>query len=133
MKQNELIKKCDKEFQLLRRLEEADKNGICECISCGRKHHYKEMDGGHYVAKSLKGNFGVRYKRNNVWPQCKQCNWYLSGNVAAFRERLVAKIGKSAVEWLEENKELDKKVWLRDLLINTYIESKKAVKEHETV
>jgi len=129
MKQNELVKKTDTEFQMMRRLQEADKNGISECGSCGRKYHFKEMDGGHYIAKSSKGNFGVRHYNNNCWPQCKRCNWHLSGNVAAFRERLLLKLGKTEVEWMESNKDLPVKVWLRGKLIDSYIECKKINKE----
>lgn len=132
MKQNELVKKVDTEFQLMRRLQEADQNGICECISCGRKHNYKLMDGGHFIAKSLKGNFGVRYHPDNVWPQCKQCNKWLHGNPAEYRQKLLKKIGKQKVEWLEENRNLDIKVWLRDLLVNTYVDCKKVIKSLNT-
>lgn len=129
MKQPALIKKTDTAFQLMRRLEEADKNGICSCISCGRKHHYKELDGGHFISKGAGGHFGARYARFNVWPQCVYCNKYKSGNSAEYRARLVQKIGKDTVEEMELNRDNLKGVWLRDLLIETYISSKKRIKE----
>lgn len=129
MKQGDLIKKVDTEFQLMRRMQEADENGICECISCGRKYHFKQMDGGHFIAKSSKGNFGVRYEPTNVFPQCTQCNYYLSGNVAAYEDRLILKIGKEKVDWLKANKELPMKVWLRGKLIDVYILCKSVNKQ----
>lgn len=129
MKQPELIKKTDTLFQLMRRMECADENGIAECVSCGRKHHYKQMDGGHFIQKGSTGNFGVRYNRRNVWPQCKYCNKELSGNYTEYRIRLVAKLGEDTVKTMEHNRNNIGKVWLRDLLIETYISSKNRIKE----
>lgn len=129
MKQPELIKKTDTLFQLMRRMECADANGIAECISCGRKYHYTLMDGGHFVQKGMTGNFGVRYNRKNVFSQCKYCNDHLGGNYTEYRLRLVEKIGEDEVKWLELNRNNLNGVWLRDLLIETYISSKKRIKE----
>ena len=129
MKQGELIKKTATLFQLRRRLECSDSNGIAECISCGRKHHYKEMDAGHLVSRR---HLGTLLNSNNVNPQCRHCNKWLGGNYTEYRVRLVKKIGKDAVEWLEENRDNLGKVWIRDLLIETYIESKKIIKTLES-
>lgn len=129
MKQPELIKKTDTMFQLMRRMECSDKNGMAECVSCGRIHHYKLMDGGHFIQKGSTGNFGSRYKPNNVWPQCKYCNKELSGNYTEYRVRLVSKIGKDLVEFMELNRNNTDGVWLRELLIETYISSKNKIKK----
>ena len=61
-------------LQLLRRLEEADDNGYCSCVSCGVKKHYKEMDGGHYIPKGHSSYWAL--EEENVWPQCKGCNGF---------------------------------------------------------
>lgn len=129
MKQNELIKKTDTEFQMMRRMECADKDGIAECISCGRKHHYKQMDGGHFISKGQGGHFGVRYDPNNVWAQCKYCNKHLHGNPSEYRARLIKRLGLEEVHRLDLDRDNLNGVWLRDLLIETYIQSKARIKE----
>ena len=89
------IKKIKREvlssFQKLRRLQNADQLGMIDCISCGKRDHYKKMDGGHYIP-SDKYTF-LAFDSDNVWGQCKYCNDYLSGNLTAYRERLVNRIG----------------------------------------
>ena len=57
--------------------EEADENGICTCISCGKKGFISEFDGGHGFAKgqSLK----MSRIRMNVHAQCHYCNRMVPG------------------------------------------------------
>ena len=66
--------KCLRAFQLLRRLEESDDNGFCECVTCGEVRHYTTVHGGHFVPKG-KSSF-YAFDSNNVWPQCPACNRY---------------------------------------------------------
>lgn len=124
-----LTKKADREFQLLRRLEESDKQGVVRCISCGIFGSYKKFDGGHFIQRQ---HLGVRYEPNNVWPQCKKCNKWLSGNHAKYRDALIKKIGRDGVERLEEDK--DRVSWgqgvtRREYLIESYLHHKELVKE----
>lgn len=122
---SELQKKTDTAFQLRRRLEEADDNGIVRCISCGAYHHYKMCDGGHFIQRQHKG---VRYAPLNVWPQCKQCNYHLSGNHAKYRENLLKKIGQDGIDDIESNKDkmpFVSSVSWREWCIEVLIESKR--------
>ena len=61
-------------FQLLRRLEEADDNGCCECVTCGEVRHYSTVHGGHFLPKG-KSSFWA-HSPDNVFPQCPACNLY---------------------------------------------------------
>jgi hypothetical protein len=63
-----------KAFQLLRRLEEADDNGFCECVTCGVVKHYTEVHGGHWLPKGKSSYFSL--DKRNVWPQCPGCNLF---------------------------------------------------------
>ena len=60
-------------LQLLRRMEEADEDGYCTCITCGVVKHYKEMQGGHFIER---GRMNTRLDHWNIWPQCPGCNMF---------------------------------------------------------
>lgn len=59
-------------LQKLARLKAADDNGYCQCVSCGQYHHWKEMDGGHFISKAHSSYWALR--EECVHPQCKRCN-----------------------------------------------------------
>lgn len=66
--------KCLVALQKLVRLKAADDNGYARCWSCGVFFHYKEMDGGHYLAAGCSSYWALR--EENVHPQCKGCNGF---------------------------------------------------------
>ena len=66
--------KCLEAIQLLARISAADDNGYCECVSCRRKYHFKDMDGGHWIPKGSSSYWALEVE--NVQPQCKGCNGF---------------------------------------------------------
>ena len=128
LKLNEVQKRADVVFQKMRRMEEANDAGVVRCVSCGRFHHFSQVDSGHFIPRAHKG---TRYERFNVWPQCKHCNYHLHGNTSKFRERLVELMSKEGVENMEADK--DKETWhpksWREHCIDIYLSSKKRIKE----
>ncbi len=90
-----------KDLQKLRRLECADNRGFCECISCGRKAHYKTMQGGHFISRNHKSTV---LNESNIWPQCVSCNQHKHGNLGEYRRRLCEIIGTDGVDLLEASK-----------------------------
>jgi hypothetical protein len=60
-------------LQKLVRLKAADLNGICECVTCGVKKHYKMMDGGHFYGRTHRVFMLMEEQIN---PQCKACNMF---------------------------------------------------------
>jgi hypothetical protein len=68
------------------------------CISCGRNTGAKR-NAGHYL--SVGSHPELRFDEANVHSQCEHCNSWQSGNVAAYRLRLIEKIGLAEVERLE--------------------------------
>lgn len=100
--------KADRLFQRKRVLEEVDERGYGFCITHypeEKRFHESELDGGHFIGKGLNGAFlAVRYEKNNVWPQCRSCNRFQSGNHSIFRDRLVKIVGAAEVERLERQK-----------------------------
>lgn len=80
-------------------IRERDKD--LPCISCGTTKVYNdEWDGGHF--HKAENYTGVIFNEHNVNKQCKNCNKNLDGNLIAYRQGLVKKIGLKAVEELEE-------------------------------
>lgn len=74
MAKNTLRPKALQTLQKLARIAAANDNGFCQCVSCGKWEHYKDMDGGHYIAKGHSSYWALR--EENVHPQCKGCNGY---------------------------------------------------------
>ncbi|WP_072091929.1 recombination protein NinG [Trabulsiella odontotermitis] len=78
------------------------------CISCGT-HCSPEWHAGHYRTVAVAGH--LRFEPDNIWLQCSCCNVDKSGNRAAFRAALVARIGESRVLALENDNRLHR--WTR--------------------
>lgn len=125
---NSLLKKADSLFQKMRRMQEANpSNGIVRCISCGSIGHYKSFDSGHFIPRQHKG---TRYSSMNVWPQCKKCNRWLSGNHSLYRDNLVKKIGLPFVEIMERDKDvMPEGITWREWLIEIIISSNRKIKD----
>lgn len=68
------------------------------CISCGRIHQ-GQNHAGHY--RPAGSNPELRFEPDNCHLQCAPCNSHLSGNLTAYRQALIAKIGLKRVEFLE--------------------------------
>lgn len=66
--------KCLEALQLLARISAADHNGWVQCVSCGKKDHYKDMQGGHFIPKGCSSYWSLR--EENVHPQCPGCNMF---------------------------------------------------------
>lgn len=69
-----------------------------ECISCGVTYS-SAWQAGHYI--SVGANKTLRYNEDNIHKQCIQCNMHKASNATAYRIRLLEKIGRERVEWLE--------------------------------
>lgn len=92
--------KCWKVFSEYIRLRDADENGIGSCISCGIKKHWKELQAGHYVAKSL--SLALRFHVKNVHPQCVACNLWRHGNPTSYALALKRRYGDDILEELDD-------------------------------
>lgn len=72
-----LIKKLDLIFSKYIRIRDADKNGICRCVTCSKRFFWKEGDAGHFVHRDRKA---TRFDTRNCHAQCSYCNRFRSGN-----------------------------------------------------
>lgn len=82
---------------------------LLPCISCGR-HHDGQYHAGHY--RTTGANPELRFNEDNCHKQCAPCNNHLSGNLAAYRPALIAKIGQARFDELMGPHELPK--WGRE-------------------
>lgn len=89
--------KLDRIFSEFIRLRDSDNDGYCRCISCNGIHHWKNMDAGHYVNRSI---MSLRYDEKNVNAQCRHCNRFLEGNAIGYNHGLIEKYGDSVTSYL---------------------------------
>lgn len=70
------------------------------CISCDKPASWDgQWHASHYL--SVGAHPETRFDLSNIHKSCSVCNNYLSGNIRAYRPRLIDKIGMESVEWLE--------------------------------
>ena len=93
-----LIADLDQVFSLYIRMKYADKNGIVECFTSGKKYHYKNIQCGHFISRS---NLATRWLDQNCRPQSEYDNCLLGGNLAVF-ERKLEEERSGSVEYLRD-------------------------------
>jgi hypothetical protein len=96
------IKKAQSSFNAYIRARDA---GL-PCISCGCPDGKGKRNAGHYRPAGI--NTALRFDERNCNGQCERCNTYLSGNIAAYRDGLVKKIGITYTQQLDDNHDIRK-------------------------
>lgn len=108
----DLISEAQIAFNRYVRLRDAGRG----CISCGATLGAGSVggdaDAGHYRSRGAAPH--LRFHEDNCHAQCKRCNRYGAGNVAAYRIGLLARIGAERLAALENDNEPVK--WTRDML-----------------
>ncbi|MGP1500197.1 MAG: recombination protein NinG [Bergeyella cardium] len=90
----------------VRQRDAINEQGDFICISCGQLKPKNQCNAGHFFSR---GNFGsVRFDLDNLHSQCIRCNMHLHGNLIAYRENLIKKIG------VERFGQLEKLAYLRN-------------------
>jgi len=94
------------------RLKDADKNGFCTCVTCGKTAHYKKMQAGHYVSRS---HMATRWVPENVHVQCPFCNIFKKGAMDEYALFIIKKYGPEQLEKLNQAKHRTTKFHTYDL------------------
>lgn len=89
--------KLDKVFSEYIRLRDANSQGICWCITCGRPFRWNDGDAGHYVQRD---RLATRYDEKNVNAQCKYCNRFRSGEQYIHGTEIDKKYGEGTAQKL---------------------------------
>ena len=114
-------------LQKLVRMKYATNEGFCECVTCNKVQHWKEMDGGHFVSR---GHNSTLLVEENIHPQCKGCNGYRKGNIDSYSLFMIDTYGLDAMRELIASKHHPRKftaIELQDLIA----EYKCRIKEQE--
>ena len=88
----------DQWFSKYIRLRDANINGVCSCITCGAKKHWKQMDAGHFQSRRYSA---TRYHEQNAHAQCQACNKYNAGEQYRHGQEIDLRYGAGTAEYLE--------------------------------
>lgn len=119
--QQKLKEKLDKIFSLYVRQSESDDNGYAKCVTCGKIAHWKEMDAGHYIPRSI---LATRWDERNVHVQCRGCNRFGGGKIDEYAIYLRKRYPDTILEDLNAQKRKITKLYVVDYqrLIEEYQE-----------
>ncbi len=123
-----LLDKAQKEFNKFIRNRDAQKG----CISC---QSYNVQQASHFFSV---GQFSaLRFHEDNVAGSCLKCNYFLSGNLLAYRESLLVRIGEQRLNDLELSVKINRvKKWSRfelELIYKMYKEKNNiSIKSYES-
>lgn len=104
-----------------RYIRQRDSDGdYFQCISCREWKPVTQMNAGHFM--SAGHHSAVRFDENNVHGQCIKCNCHLHGNLIAYQENLIRKIGQEDVDLIKATCRLPGKLERLELIhiIETY-------------
>ena len=74
------------------RLRDADKNGYCTCITCGKRTRWNDgMQAGHGMAGRTNA---ILFEEKLVAAQCLACNMFKNGMPDEYHEVLLKKYGE---------------------------------------
>ena len=113
-------------LQKLVRMKYADDFGMCQCVTCHKVQHWKEMDGGHWISR----NSAHLLTEENIHPQCKGCNRFMSGCHEQYTLFMIDTYGMDTVRELSETKRQIVKHTRADLM-DLIIELRARIKEQE--
>ena len=97
-----LINKLDRIFSEYIRKRDANKKGICKCITCNKEYAWNDIDAGHFISRK---EMATRWDEQNVAAQCKHCNRFRYGRQYEFSLQLGKKLSQ---DLLKKSKEVCK-------------------------
>jgi len=96
-----LVKKLDTIFSEYIRRRYA-KNDIAECVTCGKKDHWKKLQAGHFMSRK---HYSTRWDERNVEVQCQGCNVWRYGEQYKFSLHLGSELSE---ELLIKSRQIEK-------------------------
>ena len=93
-------KKAWKLFSEIVRRMYANEDGMVDCVTCGRWHHWKDIHAGHFLPKSR--GTSIYFECANVHPQCPHCNTYQHGNLINYFRWMETFYGRDEIDRLEK-------------------------------
>lgn len=90
--------KLDRLFSEYIRRRDADKQGVCWCVTCNRPFHWKQIDCGHFVQRD---RIATRFDERNAASQCPSCNRFRGGEQYKFGLAIDRRYGPGTAEMLQ--------------------------------
>ena len=115
-------------LQRIVRMKAADESGYCQCVTCGKVGHWKEMDGGHYISRTYTQH---KLLEENIHPQCKGCNRFGHKCHDDYSRYMRETYGTEFVDWLSDTKRQTKKYYrseIEDLIAELKVREKELQK-----
>lgn len=78
------------------RRKDADEFGYTNCVTCGVRKHYKELQAGHFIPGRSNS---ILFEESGVHPQCRRCN-YNEGNGPEYYPFMLNKYGQEEIDRL---------------------------------
>lgn len=94
------MRKADEVYSKYIRQKDA-KNGVAQCITCGKWDDWKNLHCGHFIGRQHKS---TRYYEKNTHVQCPGCNSFREGEKDVYALYLVQKYGPNILEELNIKK-----------------------------
>ena len=91
-----LVERLDTVFSQYIRRKDAI-NEIAECITCGKKDHYKKLQCGHYMSRR---HYSTRWDEDNCHVQCAGCNVFRAGEIYLYGKYLCSKFDNNFPDML---------------------------------
>lgn len=79
------------------RIRDANKDGICKCITSGQYFHWTECDAGHFITRD---NMATRWEEENVNAQGRGDNRFKSGKQYEHGQAIDRKYGPGTADKL---------------------------------
>lgn len=97
------------------------------CVSCEITLEGKKFDAGHFWASTYEG---IRFNEKNVHGQCVHCNQHKRSNAHEYRLRILNRITKEDLQWLEDHRHDPLKLTIPEIkdLIDLYKQKTKDLK-----
>ena len=94
--------------QKLVKLKAADFEGNCTCVTCGKRDHWSNFHGAHFISRKW---LATKLMEENIHPCCPRCNGPLGGNMIPYTIFMIDNYGREFVETLEKLKHESRKYY----------------------
>jgi len=74
----------------------SDSNGIAECVTCGARKDWRELQAGHFIPKAL--GTAIYFDLRNIHTQCYRCNINLGSNGPEYFRFMQERYGDEVIE-----------------------------------
>ena len=91
-------KKCWDLFSQIIRLRDCNGGVYGNCVTCGAKKHFNELNAGHFIPNR---HPSIIFDIRNCHVQCVQCNVFLKSNPVPYYKFMLHKYGQEVIDELD--------------------------------